>query len=152
MLIVSIFKTPWGSLEVAHDEQHIHQSHFIGDSPAKLHTSFCDKINIELRHYFENPKHRFQLPLMPKGSTFQQQVWNTLLVIPVGRTFTYGELAQRIQTSPRAIGQACKTNPLTIFIPCHRVVGKGDIGGYMGEAKALLLKMALLEHEGVATV
>ena len=152
MLIVSIFNTPWGSLKVAHDEQHVHQSHFVENCATKLHTPFCEKINLELTQYFQNPKHRFQLSLNPKGSAFQQQVWNTLLVIPVGRSFTYGELAQRIQTSPRAIGQACKTNPITIFIPCHRVVAKEHIGGYMGEAKALRLKRALLQHEGVLVV
>jgi len=71
-----------------------------------------------------------------------------LLVIPAGRTTTYGDLANKLQSSPRAIGQACKKNPLAIFIPCHRVVGKNNCGGYMGREDALPYKLALLQHEG----
>ncbi|KTC65274.1 methylated DNA protein cysteine S- methyltransferase [Legionella adelaidensis] len=148
MLIVSIFKTPWGSLEVGHDEQHIHQALFVNKPPSSTKSPFCKLIQTELDCYLQNAKHRFQLPLKPKGSGFQQSVWGALLVIPSGRTLTYGELALQLQTSPRAIGQACKTNPITLFIPCHRIVAKIDIGGYMGQEKAINYKMGLLNHEG----
>jgi methylated-DNA-[protein]-cysteine S-methyltransferase len=69
------------------------------------------------------------------------------LLIPAGQTLTYGELSLKLQSSPRAIGQACKRNPIALFIPCHRVVGKKDLGGFMGDPEALLYKKLLLGHE-----
>jgi methylated-DNA-[protein]-cysteine S-methyltransferase len=118
------------------------------DNKVKQPKSFLgDLVANEISAYCNNPHHRFQLPLKPLGSNYQLKVWSALLVIPVGRTLTYGELALSIQSSPRAIGQACKSNPLALFIPCHRVVGKNNNGGYMGQASALKYKLALLEHE-----
>ena len=135
---------------MAYDEHYIYHAAFIEHSSNK-HTKASGPLGTlitnQLNAYADNPHHRFQLPLKPLGSTYQQQVWNSLLVIPVGRTMTYGELATILQTSPRAIGQACKKNPLALFIPCHRVVGKNDQGGYMGRANALKYKLALLRHE-----
>ena len=150
MLIVSTFDTPAGIIEVAHDEHYIFRAVFTDykDNKAKQPKSFLgDLVANEINAYCNNPHHHFQLPLKPLGSNYQLKVWSALLVIPVGRTLTYGELALSIQSSPRAIGQACKANPLALFIPCHRVVGKNNNGGYMGQASALKYKMALLEHE-----
>lgn len=147
--IVSTFTTPSGVLEVAHDDHYIYTAQFIEkhktSSPSHPLSLL---INDELSAYFADPSHRFQLPLKPQGSAYQQKVWSALLVIPVGRTLTYGELAHKLQSSPRAIGQACKKNPLTLFIPCHRIVGKNNLGGYMGNLEALLsYKSSLLAHE-----
>jgi methylated-DNA-[protein]-cysteine S-methyltransferase len=102
----------------------------------------------ELSSYFSNPHHRFQLTLKPHGTVYQQRVWNAMLVIPVGRTVTYDELAKSLLSSPRAIGQTCKANFLALFIPSHCVVGKNNLGGFMGRADALCFKTSLLEHEG----
>jgi methylated-DNA-[protein]-cysteine S-methyltransferase len=138
-----------GSFEVVHNEHFVFTSAFtqkVG-SPAK--SKLSDLIRTELAAYFKNPHHRFQLPLKPQGSTYQQKVWNALLVIPVGRTLSYGELALKLQSSARAIGQACKKNPLTLFVPCHRVIAKHGIGGYMGDPHALPYKEALLNHEAI---
>jgi methylated-DNA-[protein]-cysteine S-methyltransferase len=149
-LIISVFNTPIGDLEVMHDEQHIHNAIFKREaSRTTKPTAFCNAVAQELDSYFSNPLHRFQLALKPHGTPYQQRVWNELLVIPVGRTLSYGELAHRLQSSPRAIGQACKNNPIALFIPCHRVVGKHNVGGYMGESQALPYKLALLDHEGI---
>ncbi|KTD62529.1 methylated-DNA--[protein]-cysteine S-methyltransferase [Legionella spiritensis] len=150
-LIVTAYQTPVGWLNVAYDEHYIYRAVF-DDTPTKNSTDKTGlgrDIHQELNHYFDNPHHRFQLPLKPLGTTYQQRVWNALLVIPVGRTMTYGQLANTLLSSPRAIGQACKNNPLALFIPCHRVVGKDNPGGYMGHANALNYKEYLLNHEGV---
>ncbi|WP_419420080.1 methylated-DNA--[protein]-cysteine S-methyltransferase [Legionella sp. D16C41] len=148
MLIVTSFETPIGWLQVEFDEHYIYQANFtltpIISSDANDLTQL---IAAEIKAYFYNCHHRFQLPLKPQGTTYQQRVWNALLVIPVGRTITYGALANTLQTSPRAIGQACKRNPLALFIPCHRVVGKTSHGGYMGDLKAIDYKIKLLKHE-----
>lgn len=147
MLITSIFFTPFGNLEIAHDEHFIYNCHFTQEPVTSNTNALTQLIANELNAYIADPHHRFQLPLKPHGSPYQQKVWNALLVIPVGRTLTYGELALSLQSSPRAVGQACKRNPLALFVPCHRVVGKNDIGGYMGNPKALSYKESLLIHE-----
>ncbi|CDZ77959.1 Methylated-DNA--protein-cysteine methyltransferase, constitutive [Legionella massiliensis] len=148
MLIVTAFKTPAGWLEVQYDEHYIYRAIFTQIPTHHKETNgLTATIARELDKYFSNPHHRFQLPLKPHGTVYQQRVWNALLVIPVGRTVSYGELAQSLQSSPRAVGQACKSNPLALFIPCHRVVGKHDQGGYMGRVDALCYKTSLLEHE-----
>lgn len=150
MFIMSIFKTPIGTFAVEHDEHYIYHAKFVLNRSDffRVEGTLGNEIALQLNTYFKNPLFRFQLPLKPMGSLFQQHVWNELLVIPVGRTLTYGELASKLQTSPRAIGQACKSNQVPLFIPCHRVVGKIAIGGYMGCPKAVAIKQALLQHEG----
>ena len=150
MLLVSSFLTPAGLLEMTYDEHYIYRAVFIDyctDKHTEARGSLGTLITEQLNAYADNPHHHFQLPLHPLGSAYQQQVWNALLVIPVGRTMTYGELATTLHSSPRAIGQACKKNPIALFIPCHRVVGKTNPGGYMGRADAVRYKLALLQHE-----
>jgi len=81
---------------------------------------------------------------------FQQKVLKQLLQIPYGETRTYGEIAEILKTSPRAVGNACRKNPLPIIIPCHRVVAANGIGGYSGATGGDLLdiKYRLLQLEG----
>ena len=147
MLVSTVFKTPLGPFKVVHNEHFIFNAVFSTASCTPITSALGKLVDSELKAYFANNQHRFQLPLKPHGSPYQLKVWNALLVIPVGRTLTYGELAQNIQSSPRAVGQACKRNPLALFVPCHRVVGKNDLGGFMGNPEALHYKEALLEHE-----
>lgn len=150
MFIHSSFETPLGWLAVKHDEHYIYQSSFTETGGETSAHPLSLLVAEELASYFANPCYRFQLPLKPEGSLYQQTVWNALLVIPAGRTVTYGELAHSLQSSPRAVGQACKKNPLALFIPCHRVVGKHNHGGYMGNPAALSYKLHLLQHEQAA--
>ena len=100
-----------------------------------------------LRAYFDDPGTRFGVPLAPAGTPFQQRVWRALIEIPVGDVMTYGELAKRLDSAPRAIGQACAANPIPIIIPCHRVVARSGIGGFMGSGAAHPAKAWLLGHE-----
>lgn len=149
MFIVGLFKTPVGTLEVAHDGQFIYRTTFIeGHSSSDLLTALCRQIFDELNEYHHNPRHCFQLPLKPTGTLYQHKVWQGLLSIPSSRVLTYGEFALNLDTSPRAIGQACRANPIPLFIPCHRVVAKNGLGGYMGETSLISYKRALLQHEG----
>jgi methylated-DNA-[protein]-cysteine S-methyltransferase len=101
----------------------------------------------QLGAYFAGALRRFALPLAPRGSAFQQQVWAALQDIPYGGTESYGELAERIGSaaSARAVGLANGKNPIAIVIPCHRVVGSdGNLTGYGG---GLDRKRQLLELE-----
>lgn len=88
----------------------------------------------QLNAYFDGDLKAFDLPLAPPGTAFRQKVWAAMRDIPYGSTLTYGELAQQIGTSPRAVGGACANNPIPLIIPCHRVLGHahGGMGHYSG--------------------
>lgn len=114
-----------------------------------------DQTRIWLNRYFagECPAVS-ELPLSPVGSEFRRAVWGLLCEIPYGETVSYGELAKKIAekqgktSSSRAVGNAVGHNPISIIIPCHRVIGAdGRLTGYAG---GIDKKLWLLEHEGVA--
>ena len=105
-----------------------------------------------LDSYFAGEKPAIsELPLAPIGSAFRQSVWNILREIPYGKTITYGEIAKRLGAkSSQAVGGAVGHNPISIIIPCHRVVGaNGSLTGYAGGVQA---KSKLLTLEGVDMV
>jgi methylated-DNA-[protein]-cysteine S-methyltransferase len=101
----------------------------------------------QLSAYFSGKLRDFDVPLAPVGTPFQQQVWKALRDIPYGDTTSYGALATRIGNpkAVRAVGLANGSNPISIIIPCHRVIGSnGSLIGYGG---GLPIKRALLDHE-----
>jgi methylated-DNA-[protein]-cysteine S-methyltransferase len=101
----------------------------------------------ELADYFGGELERFETPLTPEGTPFQLSVWKAISTVGFGKTITYGELARRAgcMGSARAAGAATGRNPLTIFVPCHRIVGSdGSLTGYAG---GLDRKRALLALE-----
>jgi methylated-DNA-[protein]-cysteine S-methyltransferase len=100
--------------------------------------------------YLQQPITKFDLPATQQGTAFQQRVWNAIMAIPLGQTRTYSEIAQQIGSGPRAVANACGANSLPLVVPCHRVVAKHGIGGFMqGQKNGLLVKQWLLRHEGV---
>lgn len=105
----------------------------------------------QLVNYLKNPRYVFNLPLYQQGTAFQRQVWQTLCEIPSGEVRTYGELANLLGSGARAVGNACRANPVPLVVPCHRVVGVSGIGGFMGQrdqnTPALQYKSWLLQHE-----
>jgi methylated-DNA-[protein]-cysteine S-methyltransferase len=105
----------------------------------------------QLKSYFQNPHHEFDLPIKSSGTEHQQKVWRNIQTIPVGKTKTYGEIASKIKSGPRAVGTACGANPYPLIAPCHRVVSAQGIGGFMKENSPGLyrqIKLWLLQHEG----
>lgn len=105
----------------------------------------------QLQAYFRDPHAPLTAPLLLEGTAFQRRVWEALQAIPPGTVLTYGELAKQLGTAARAIGVACRTNPIPILIPCHRVVARQGLGGYAGAVTGdpLGIKRWLLRHEGV---
>jgi methylated-DNA-[protein]-cysteine S-methyltransferase len=102
----------------------------------------------QLKAYFEKKLTRFDLPLAPRGTPFQMEVWEELKRIPYGHVISYGELARGVgrPSAFRAVGAANGANPIPIVIPCHRVIGRnGSLTGYGG---GLPVKTALLHLEG----
>jgi len=104
----------------------------------------------QLKAYLADPNFTFGLPLRPAGTTFQRRVWEQISAIPTGQTHTYGEVAKSLKNAPRAVGQACGSNPYPVVVPCHRVVATGGgLGGFARERGGFLLdvKRWLLTHE-----
>jgi methylated-DNA-[protein]-cysteine S-methyltransferase len=110
-----------------------------------LHQQICE----EMTAYFAGSTQGFAAPVAPRGSAFQQRFYSALCAIPYGETRTYGELAQELDVSAQAIGQACGANPIAIIIPCHRVLAADGLGGYSGMG-GIEAKVALLKLEGAA--
>ena len=103
----------------------------------------------QLTEYFSGKRREFDLPLRLQGTAFQQRVWRELTEIPYGETWSYGQLAKRINkpSASRAVGLANGRNPISILVPCHRVIGAdGSLTGYGG---GLERKQWLLAHEGL---
>jgi len=105
-----------------------------------------DEANAQLSEYFASERRDFDLPLNPRGGEQARQIWQLLAEIPYGQTTTYGALARRVGAgiSPRDIGGLVGHNPLSIFLPCHRVVGStGELTGYAGglDRKRYLLEL-----------
>jgi methylated-DNA-[protein]-cysteine S-methyltransferase len=100
----------------------------------------------ELERYFAGDLRIFSVPLAPRGTPFQERGWACIADIPYGRTESYGAIAARLGSGPRAVGAATGRNPANIFVPCHRVVGGG--GHITGYAGGLEKKKSLLTLEG----
>jgi methylated-DNA-[protein]-cysteine S-methyltransferase len=109
-------------------------------------TALLRAARAQLYAYFDRELTVFDLSLAPRGTPFQQRVWQALRAIPYGQTRSYAELSVALRSAPRAVGQANAANPIPIIIPCHRVVASNGIGGYSG-GDGLSTKRALLALE-----
>jgi methylated-DNA-[protein]-cysteine S-methyltransferase len=138
-------ESPVGKLLIVGDEAGLRQVLFaegrseVGPEPGWREdaTSLAEAVR-QLREYFDGRRRQFELPLAPEGTPFQQSVWRELLTIPYGETISYGDLARRIgnRNASRAVGLANGANPISIIIPCHRVIGSsGKLTGYGGGLK-----------------
>lgn len=105
----------------------------------------------QFEQYFEKPNTQFDVPYAVNGTHFQKRVWQAISEIPYGQILTYGELAQQVGSGPRAVANVCGANQVPLIIPCHRVVAKNGLGGYMqGVEGGLAIKQWLLAHEAKA--
>lgn len=146
-------KSPLGTTEIIGDENGI-SSIAILDSEQEITTEIPDLLKeavTQLQDYFSGTRHNFTFKLNPKGTEFQQKVWQELLNIPFGKTMSYLELSKKLGDvkAIRAVASANGKNPLWIVVPCHRVIGTdGSLTGYAG---GLWRKKWLLEHENPTT-
>ena len=156
MLFLTHYASPLGPILLAADETGLTGLWFEGQKyfPSFLGVDYQEKETPILTEtvrwldvYFSGKDPGFLPPLHPQGSPFRQAVWNILLTIPRGQTMTYGEIARRLGVrSAQAVGGAVGHNPISILIPCHRVVGSdGSLTGYAG---GLDRKTRLLQLEG----
>ncbi len=144
-------KVPFGVLGIRCTEDALVGIDFLQatDKPLRATSPFATNVCEQLLHYFANPDAQFTVLLKPGGTLHQQKVWQSTCNIPRGQTRNYGELAAELKSGAQAIGQACGANPIPIIIPCHRVVSKAGLGGFMRHAggDALDIKRWLLKHE-----
>lgn len=113
-----------------------------------LHHVSLQQVKCELAEYFAGKRRRFEVVLAPQGTSFQRSVWQSIASVGFGETISYGELARRAghPGSARAAGAATGRNPITILVPCHRIMGaNGALTGYAGGMER---KRALLALEG----
>ena len=142
VLYYDYLETPIGSLLLAGDGENLVELGFPGGKEAKRHQpgwiqksepfAECKR---QLQEYFAGTLREFDIPLAPRGTEFQLQVWNALRSIPYGETVSYGDLARQIgrPTASRAVGAANGKNPIPVIIPCHRVIGSnGTLTGFGG--------------------
>jgi len=146
-----VVSTPVGDLTVFEDRGAIVALEF-GRAPAVTGkpSALLTRAARQLDEYFAGRRKKFDLPLKPAGTPFQRRVWARLAAIPYGKIETYGAVAKKLRSGPRAVGGACGANPIPILIPCHRVLGAGGApGGYSGTG-GVATKRFLLAREGVA--
>ena len=155
-----IIQTPLGEVRLRSDGKSLTGLWFVGqvndakdnrDIEIKDDLPIFGQVETWLESYFSGEQTPITILLQPKGTIFQEEVWKILQEIPYGETMTYGEIAQRIAKekgivtySAQAVGQAVGKNPISILIPCHRVLGKnGALTGYAGgvHRKEQLLKL-----------
>jgi len=148
-----VIDSPVGKLGICVRDRQLARLDYLPDSRRlrSATTRIGQRICAELEAYFADPACRFTLPVAAAGTAFQQRVWQALVSIAPGDVMTYGELAARLHSGARAVGNACRNNPVSIVVPCHRVVGAAGPGGYSGKTggPALERKCWLLQHEGV---
>jgi methylated-DNA-[protein]-cysteine S-methyltransferase len=148
--VYDLMKSPVGELCLVVSDAGVHAVHMNARPPHKLRKDprhpLIKKLKSQLKEYFSRQRDNFDLPLVFSGTQFQKRAWQELCKIPYGKTISYEEQAQRLgdRKKCRAVGTANSQNPISIIVPCHRVIAKsGKLSGYGGgvENKRLLLDL-----------
>lgn len=144
-------KTPFAVLGIYHEGDCLARIDFLPRKTRALspQTPFAANVCRQLQAYLRDPDTCFNLPLRLSGTPYQRRVWHAIQQIPRGSTLTYGEIARKLFSAPRAVGQACGANPLPLIVPCHRVLASGRLGGFMNcdQGDPLAIKRWLLNNE-----
>ena len=143
---VANFDTPVGRVALVEEDGHITRVTWKERAEDGLTPLLAEALK-QLEAYFDNELEAFDLPLAPRGTDFQQQVYEAMKRIPLGETTTYGTIAKELGVPAQPVGQACGSNPIPIIIPCHRVLAAEGLGGFSG-AGGVETKVQLLRHEG----
>ncbi|QBG36510.1 methylated-DNA--[protein]-cysteine S-methyltransferase [Litorilituus sediminis] len=148
-MFIDYLETPLGLMELTANDDGLCQAIFCGDNIKTINANQVTKDSQhQLHEYFAGKRKAFDLPLAPKGTAFQQLVWQQLANIPYGEVYSYGDIAKLVNKpkGSQAVGGANGRNPISIIVPCHRVIGaNGSLTGYAGGIER---KLWLLNHEG----
>lgn len=142
--------SPIGPIHIGASETAVSQIRIGGShlDPARESTALLREAVDQLTAWFAGRLVTFDLPLAPLTTPRGEAHRAAIRAIPCGETASYGALARQLGSSPRAVGQACRRNPLPIIIPCHRVVGAGGAIGHFSAGEGVKTKLWLLQHEG----
>ena len=146
-----VCRAPFGWIAVAVKDEAVREIRILEQAPERTGTPepLAETVCQSLQDWFDGGDWPQKIPVKPAGTAYQKKVWQALLQIPPGETLTYGELARQLDTAPRAIGGACRRNPVPLLIPCHRVVAANGDGGFAGHTAGhwMDIKRWLLSHE-----
>ena len=152
-LFTAIVKAPFGAIGIRVEREQLHELTYLppeyeakpGQDP------LSKKVAKQVQAYLKNPDHEFDIDLPSVGTDHQRKVWTVINAIPRGSVLTYAQVARRIGSAPRAVGQACGANWYPLIIPCHRVTATGGIGGFARHDGGFHqnVKRWLLRHEHV---
>jgi methylated-DNA-[protein]-cysteine S-methyltransferase len=150
----SYYKSPIGIIQIDYSERGISGLVFAGSAEGEEYKAdeMASPFIIQLDEYFNHKREVFDLEIDLKGTEFQKRVWSELLKIPFGKTISYKDLSVRLGDlkAIRAVGTANGANPVSIIVPCHRVIGSdGSLTGYAG---GLWRKKWLIEHESIEQI
>ena len=149
----AVFASPVGKLGICVEGKMLSRLEFLSGR-YRLRPPGCAetrRVQQLILDYFDNPHCSPEIGIQLSGTVFQRKVWRALRLIPAGKVMTYGALAERLGTSARAVGNACRRNPVPIVVPCHRVVARHGPGGFAGDDQGRLVRVKqwLLQAEGV---
>ena len=151
----AVINSPIGRLGIVVEDERLAAIRFLDRRAALVPPDgeMAARVVQQIQGYFNDANFRFDLVCKLQGTDFQKSIWSRLAKLKQGQTVFYGDIARELGTSPRAVGNACRANPIPIVVPCHRVLSKAGIGGYDGdwETGKVSIKHWLLAHEG-ATV
>ena len=148
----ALINAPFGAIAISMQAGHLAVD-LLAESPSKENQTSSDPLvnqtYQQIMQYLQQANSPFNLPPVMYGTVFQQRVWQAIASIPIGQTRSYGQLAEQLNSGPRAVANACGANRIPLIIPCHRVVAKNGLGGFMqGKKNGLNIKRWLLAHEG----
>ena len=148
-VFIEYYESPLGTLKITANTTELKAIVFVDDvlQQTAQDNTVTNLTKLQLKEYFAGTRQQFELPIAAKGTDFQRQVWQQLNMIPYGKTSSYQEIARKINNpkAVRAVGSANGKNPLTIVVPCHRVIGSN--GSLTGYAWGVSRKAQLLELE-----
>ncbi len=147
MMYRAYYKSPIGLIEVTANSEGVTSIYFVNEANDSASNEFADEAIVQLDQYFTHRRKQFDLPLSVVGTSFQESVWNALRTIDYGKTCSYRDIATSLQNpnAVRAVGAANGRNPISIVVPCHRVIAAdGSLSGYAGGTDR---KAWLLAHE-----
>ncbi|ENO81716.1 methylated-DNA/protein-cysteine methyltransferase [Thauera sp. 27] len=148
----AVIALPFGPFGIRCDDGAVRELVFLPPGTALVtpRTAIAGAAAHALRAWIDDPELPFPVPLADQGTPFRRRVWAEISAIPRGQTRSYGELAARLGSAPRAVGQACGANPFPLVVPCHRVTSATGLGGFANARGGWLLdvKRWLLAFEG----
>jgi methylated-DNA-[protein]-cysteine S-methyltransferase len=148
------YATPFAVLGIVSDGKVITSLRYLPRSTTALapQDRVAERACREIERYLADPEYLFTVPYRLDGTPFQCRIWREIEKLCPIKTNTYGDIARRLRSGPRAVGGACGANPIPLIVPCHRVLAAGGgLGGFMGgkDPFPLSVKRWLLRHEGI---